>query len=76
MQDSIVGRARFVEDIVEEKIKHGVAQYEILGAGLDTFAQRRPDIASRLHIFEVDHSGPGASITTENPTAFSRPAFE
>jgi methyltransferase (TIGR00027 family) len=32
----------------------GVTQYVILGAGLDTFAQRRPDIASRLRIFEVD----------------------
>ena len=26
----------------------------ILGAGLDTFAQRRPEIASKLHIFEID----------------------
>src|SRR5207247_2678948 len=39
---------------------HGVAQYVILGAGLDTFAQRRPEIASRLRIFEVDRPGPQA----------------
>jgi len=26
----------------------------ILGAGLDTFAQRRPELASRLDVFEVD----------------------
>ena len=31
-----------------------MTQYVILGAGLDTFAQRRPDSASRLHMFEVD----------------------
>jgi O-methyltransferase involved in polyketide biosynthesis len=27
----------------------------ILGAGLDSFAQRRPEIASRLTVFEIDH---------------------
>jgi methyltransferase (TIGR00027 family) len=32
----------------------GVNQYVILGAGLDTFAQRRPEIATRLTIFELD----------------------
>lgn len=51
---SIVARARFIEDLVTEQVSHGVHQYVILGAGLDTFAQRRPEIASRLHIFEVD----------------------
>src|SRR5262249_26268413 len=29
-------------------------------AGLDTFAQRRPEIASRLTVFEVDQPGPQA----------------
>jgi methyltransferase (TIGR00027 family) len=57
---SIVGRARFIEDLVEEQTKQGAAQYVILGAGLDTFAQRRPEIASKLHIFEVDQPGPQA----------------
>jgi methyltransferase (TIGR00027 family) len=60
MRASIVGRARFIEDIVEEEAKKGVTQYVILGAGLDTFAQRCPEIASRLHIFEVDQPGPQA----------------
>ncbi|MCB1192022.1 MAG: class I SAM-dependent methyltransferase [Leptospiraceae bacterium] len=55
---SIVARARFIEDLVEEQSKLGTTQYVILGAGLDTFAQRRPDIASRLTIFEVDQPGP------------------
>ena len=57
---SIVARARFVEDLVAEQTGHGVAQYVILGAGLDTFAQRRPEIASRLRVFEVDQPGPQA----------------
>lgn len=51
---SIVARARFIEDLVVEQISHGVKQYVILGAGLDTFAQRRPEIASKLQIFEID----------------------
>jgi methyltransferase (TIGR00027 family) len=57
---SIVARARFIEDLVVEQAGHGVDQYIILGAGLDTFAQRRSEIASRLRVFEVDQPGPQA----------------
>jgi methyltransferase (TIGR00027 family) len=57
---SIVARARFIEDLVAEQAARGVAQYVILGAGLDTFAQRRPELAERLHVFEVDQPGPQA----------------
>jgi methyltransferase (TIGR00027 family) len=57
---AIVARARFIEDLVVEQAGHGVAQYIVLGAGLDTFAQRRPEIASRLRVFEVDQPGPQA----------------
>src|SRR5256886_11997235 len=53
----IVARARFIEDLVTEQAGHGVAQYVILGAGLDTFARRRPEIASGLRVFEVDQPG-------------------
>ena len=51
---SILARARFIEDLVVEQAGQGVGQYVILGAGLDTFAQRRPNIASRMRIFEID----------------------
>jgi len=57
---SIVARARFIEDLVVEKAGHGVSQYVILGAGLDTFAQRKPEIASGLRVFEIDQPGPQA----------------
>jgi methyltransferase (TIGR00027 family) len=57
---AIVARARFIEDLVAEQAGQGVAQYVILGAGLDTFAQRRPEIAARLRVFEVDQPGPQA----------------
>ncbi len=52
---SIVGRARLIEDLVAAQVAQGVAQYVLLGAGLDTFAQRRREIASRIHVYEVDH---------------------
>ena len=57
---SIVARARFIEDMVVEQARCGVKQYVVLGAGLDTFAQRRPEIASSLRLFEIDRPGPQA----------------
>jgi methyltransferase (TIGR00027 family) len=57
---SIVARARFIEDLVVEQVSRGLSQYVILGAGLDSFAQRRPEIASRLRVFEIDRPGPQA----------------
>ena len=57
---SIVARARFVEDLVVEQAGQGIGQYVLLGAGLDTFAQRRPEIASGLRVFEIDRPGPQA----------------
>ena len=48
-------RARFPEDLVERAVAGGVAQYVILGAGLDSFAYRRRDLLDRLRVFEVDH---------------------
>jgi methyltransferase (TIGR00027 family) len=50
-------RARYVEDLVESSVLGGDAtQYVILGAGLDTFAYRRRDLAESLRVFEVDQT--------------------
>jgi methyltransferase (TIGR00027 family) len=59
---SIVGRARFVEDLMAGQAEAGVDQFVVLGAGLDTFAQRRADLAADngLRVFEVDQAGPQA----------------
>lgn len=54
---SIVARARFIEDLIVEQVDLGVCQYIILGAGLDTFAQRKPEVASKLRLFELDEPG-------------------
>ncbi|WP_027213718.1 class I SAM-dependent methyltransferase [Burkholderia sp. WSM2232] len=57
---SIVARARFVEDLLAGEAARGIDQYVILGAGLDSFAQRRPELASRLAVFEIDQPAPQA----------------
>ncbi|ADP84616.1 class I SAM-dependent methyltransferase [Pseudofrankia inefficax] len=57
---SIVARARFIEDLLVERAAQGLGQYVILGAGLDTFAQRRPEVGGGLRVFEVDQPGPQA----------------
>lgn len=48
-------RARVPEQVVEREVAEGAAQYVVLGAGLDTFAYRRGDLAGRLRVFEIDH---------------------
>lgn len=53
----VVARSRYIEDLVREQ---DVRQYVILGAGLDTFVQREPEVASRLTIFEIDQPCPQA----------------
>ncbi len=50
-----LSRSRYAEDCLEQAVKRRVRQYVILGAGLDTFAFRRPDLLKRLEVFEVDH---------------------
>lgn len=57
LRASVVARSRFIEDLIIEQSKQGINQYIILGSGLDTFAQRRPDIAADLQIYEIDQSG-------------------
>jgi methyltransferase (TIGR00027 family) len=48
-------RARLVDEEVERAVHRGVGQFVILGAGLDSFAWRRADMAAVIEVFEVDH---------------------
>lgn len=49
-------RNRYAEDELAQAIGRGVRQYAILGAGLDSFAYRRPDFMhAALDVYEVDH---------------------
>ena len=54
LRASVVARARFIEDVAKTEIAKGVAQYVLLGAGLDSFAQRHPGIGSSVDIYEID----------------------
>jgi methyltransferase (TIGR00027 family) len=49
----IAARSRFAEERLAAAVARGVRQYVVLGAGLDTFAQRNP--FEGLSVFEVDH---------------------
>lgn len=51
----VLSRARFTEDKIEKEVKQGMKQYIILGAGLDTFAFRQPEMMKKLEVFEIDH---------------------
>src|SRR5215831_8024380 len=48
-------RSRYAEDLLARAVTHGVGQFVILGAGLDTFAFRQPAFADHLQIYEVDY---------------------
>jgi methyltransferase (TIGR00027 family) len=55
-QGLVLSRARYTEDRLAALMQRtGVSQYVLVGAGLDTFALRRPDLRDRLQIFELDH---------------------
>lgn len=49
-----VSRSRYAEDRLVKAVGEGIKQYVILGAGLDTFAFRRPELLEKLRVFEVD----------------------
>ncbi len=49
---AVCARSRYAED----RLAAGAfTQYVILGAGLDSFAWRRPDLLRSVRVFEVDH---------------------
>ena len=48
-------RARYAEDRLAAAYRAGVRQLVVLGAGLDSYALRRPSSQSELSVFEVDH---------------------
>ena len=49
----MAARSRMPKTSSPRAVEHGVRQYVVLGAGLDTFAYRNP--YPGLRVFEVDH---------------------
>jgi methyltransferase (TIGR00027 family) len=62
----VVVRSRYTEDRLAEAMKNGMAQYVLLGAGLDSFGYRTE---SAVRVFEVDHPPPrnGKKRTWKRP---------
>jgi methyltransferase (TIGR00027 family) len=67
----LVARSRYAEDLLAQAVQRGVAQYVLLGAGLDTFAHRNPH--PTLRVFEVDHPAT-QQWKRELPTGLPTPA--
>jgi methyltransferase (TIGR00027 family) len=55
MRAGTIVRSRYTEDELSEALERRAMQYVILGAGLDSFAYRRGDLADMVRVFEVDH---------------------
>src|SRR5258708_36273409 len=67
-------RSRYAEDELAHAVAQGVAQYVVLGAGLDTFAYRNPHPG--LPAFGVDHPATQPWKRKQLPPAvFDSPAF-
>lgn len=52
---SVILRSRWAEDALQAAVANGIRQYVIIGAGMDSFALRRPDFAKGVQVIEVDH---------------------
>ncbi len=52
---AVILRTRYAEDALADAVTRRVSQYVLVGAGMDSFALRRPSFARDLEIFEVDH---------------------
>lgn len=55
LRAEVAWRSRYVEDELAKALQRGVTQYVILGAGLDSFAYRKREVAKVVRVFEVDH---------------------
>ena len=50
-----LARAAYCEKVLLNEVMLGLKQYVILGAGLDTFCFRHPELENTLEIFEIDY---------------------
>jgi methyltransferase (TIGR00027 family) len=55
LRSHIILRSRYAEDRLAQAYPRGIRQFLLLGAGLDTFAWRRPAEMKDLPVFEADH---------------------
>ena len=53
IRGQILGRARYCDELLDATIKRGVKQCVIVGAGLDSLALRRSELAKTLTVYEL-----------------------
>ena len=51
----LVTRVRYIDDYLSERIRDGIEQLVILGAGFDSRPYRFEQLRERVRVFEVDH---------------------
>ena len=51
----IAARQRFSEERLRAAVDHGADQIVLLGAGLDSFALRHPQVPKAVRFVEIDH---------------------
>ena len=51
-----LARSRYAEECFRAAFVSGARQYVIIGAGFDSFALRKPELATLVKIFEVDRT--------------------
>ncbi|OXM82347.1 class I SAM-dependent methyltransferase [Paenibacillus rigui] len=61
LSPTTLARAAYCENVLLNEVRSGLDQYVILGAGLDTFCFRHPELKNSLDIFEIDHPATQAS---------------
>lgn len=55
LSPTTLSRSAYCDNVLLHELTLGVEQYVILGAGLDTFGLRHPELNKHLQIFEIDH---------------------
>jgi len=55
VRSAILLRSRLSEDAFERARRRGVTRLVSLGAGLESFAWRYPELADEVEVFEIDH---------------------
>ena len=61
---AVMARTRFIDDLLCQKIKAGINQVVIFGAGYDTRAFRFQDQLKNITVFEIDHPATQQRKTT------------
>ncbi|KXZ17619.1 class I SAM-dependent methyltransferase [Bacillus nakamurai] len=70
-----LARAAYCEKALLNEVMLGARQYVILGAGMDTFCFRHPELENSLDIFEIDHpASQECKINRLKATDFSIPS--